>query len=537
MSSAGYVNLWTDYEFKAESGYELRVARIYKSRSTYAGIFGFGWCSPFETRLQILPEGTLKISECGSGQGSVYAPQKIRLSTAEKTIDGILNQMKTKAEYKNLSAANFRKIKKNLYEDDEKRIALAAEFGLLPSVQNKMPYLLNGTQIENIVWEKDLKRYTHLLPDGRSQRFDEKGRLTHRYDRHGNFLRIVYENDRIVRVENSDNKALRFGYSDAGLVNLVQTPETKITYRYSPQGDLLSVEIKNAKDDKSEVYIYEYDLSHNLIRAAWPDQTMISVEYHLPTDRVKKITSRDGCTEEFTYRTGGSAEKPSHRSVSIRSCKGQKSVRETYEYWYERAPSGTMALVQVKTDINGKLEDITYDAVTGSKKSVKNRDENLIFQYYEDGQLKSRRSQLLHVHYTYVPGTQHVASCEQKFFDRTGKQLSSLKTSAKYNERGQLIQAENTAGQKLQISYDEKSRIHRVTNADKTQFIVEYDDRHGKPSRITASNIGTVKISYKGNGDVSSIDSVEGLTMALRISSSYEKNLNVLNPIQKVLYR
>lgn len=536
MSTAGYVNLWTDYEFVNDGGYGLRVARIYKSRSTYPGIFGVGWCSPFETRLQVLPEGTLKISECGSGQGTVYALQKINAAATEKVIDEIIGKMKNDPRYKNQSAANLKKIRMNLFEDDEKRTALASEFNMTSAVQEKTPYLLNGSQVESVIWDKALKRYTRILPDGRSQRFDEKGRLTQNYDRHGNFLRIIYEKDRLVRVENSDHKFLRFSYSDAGFVAQIQAAETKISYRHSSEGDLLSAEIKSPKDQNTRVYLYEYDTVHNMTRAAWPDQTMTSLQYDRPTDRIKKIISRDGCSEEFTYRAGGTAEKPFHRSVSVRTCKGQPSVRETYEFWYGRAPAGGMVLARVRTDLDGKTEDILYDTATGSKTSVKNRDENLTYEYYESGQLRSRRSKRLHVFYTYVPGTQQVASCEQKTFDRTRKLLSTLKTSAKYNERAQLVEIENTEGQKLKISYDEKSRISRLITGEKKQFTVVYDDRHGKPSQITASDIGTVKISYKGSGDISSIDSADGLPMALRISSSYEKNLNILNPIQKVLY-
>lgn len=45
----------------------LKIERCYDSRSTYLGLFGFGWCSTFDSRLDIR---TLKINDCGKTSSS-----------------------------------------------------------------------------------------------------------------------------------------------------------------------------------------------------------------------------------------------------------------------------------------------------------------------------------------------------------------------------------------------------------------------------------------------------------------------------------
>ncbi len=71
MNSASYSNSWVDLEVPG-SGYDLKVIRAYKSRTLYNGIFGFGWCSEFETKLTTTPEGGVKINECGDGLEVYY---------------------------------------------------------------------------------------------------------------------------------------------------------------------------------------------------------------------------------------------------------------------------------------------------------------------------------------------------------------------------------------------------------------------------------------------------------------------------------
>src|ERR1043165_3910434 len=75
MKNANFANSWVDLEVPG-TGYDLKVNRTYNSKSLFDGMFGFGWCSDFETSLQVTAEGNLKITECGAGQEIFYTPRE-----------------------------------------------------------------------------------------------------------------------------------------------------------------------------------------------------------------------------------------------------------------------------------------------------------------------------------------------------------------------------------------------------------------------------------------------------------------------------
>jgi len=66
MKNANYADSWLDMSLGG-TGYTLRVQRFYNSRSVFSGMFGFGWCSDWETNVEKTPEGRVKLVECGVG--------------------------------------------------------------------------------------------------------------------------------------------------------------------------------------------------------------------------------------------------------------------------------------------------------------------------------------------------------------------------------------------------------------------------------------------------------------------------------------
>ena len=89
LRNANYSNTWIDIQVDG-SGYDMKVLRTYHSRSLFNGMFGFGWCSNFETSLEVLPEGALKVRECGSGSTTVYSPREITKADVDRTISLII---------------------------------------------------------------------------------------------------------------------------------------------------------------------------------------------------------------------------------------------------------------------------------------------------------------------------------------------------------------------------------------------------------------------------------------------------------------
>ena len=163
MNSASYSNLWTDLEVPG-SGYDLKVVRAYKSRTLFNGMFGFGWCSTFETKLEVTSEGNIKISECGDGQEVLFSPREIVRKDIDNTISQIITRMKTDPKHKNLSADYLKKLAEDLVEDSNSRSNLATEYKIAVPVKEGTRFMANGREVESVVLSKTF--YTRNLPDG-----------------------------------------------------------------------------------------------------------------------------------------------------------------------------------------------------------------------------------------------------------------------------------------------------------------------------------------------------------------------------------
>ncbi|MCM2280245.1 MAG: DUF6531 domain-containing protein [Bdellovibrionaceae bacterium] len=70
LKDAGYSNEWTDIETGPPGA--LALSRVYRSRTQYNGLFGFGWCTRFEILLERLDDRRLLLRDCESGD-LVYA--------------------------------------------------------------------------------------------------------------------------------------------------------------------------------------------------------------------------------------------------------------------------------------------------------------------------------------------------------------------------------------------------------------------------------------------------------------------------------
>ena len=63
MKNSNYGDSWLDISLTG-AGYSLKVERYYNSRSLFSGMFGFGWCSDFETNIENPRWGKFVISTC-----------------------------------------------------------------------------------------------------------------------------------------------------------------------------------------------------------------------------------------------------------------------------------------------------------------------------------------------------------------------------------------------------------------------------------------------------------------------------------------
>ncbi|MFD9900284.1 DUF6531 domain-containing protein [Mesorhizobium sp. NPDC059025] len=258
--NANYYESWTDVTEKLG----VDVVRTYNSRSLFDGMFGFGWCSDFETSVYLNDQGSYQLSFCGAGLSVEFAPRQLgeargRVQTAE---DG------------------------------------------------------STLEIEN-------QQFLYRSADGKKTfHFDRMGQLSAIETPGFGTVRIVRRYGMIAEVFDWEGRVYRFSTNSARKVVRIRTPDgLQIEYLHNQNGELTSV-----KNVWNNVYTYSYNDLKNLVRATWPDATFIEIEYNREKDWVIGFVDRDQCKETYEYKKGPRAGVI-YWSSMVKRCK-EKLVAE-----------------------------------------------------------------------------------------------------------------------------------------------------------------------------------------------------------------
>ncbi|MBC7466388.1 MAG: RHS repeat protein [Bdellovibrio sp.] len=533
MNNASYSNTWIDLQVPG-TGYDMKVIRAYKSRTIYNGLFGFGWCSEFETKLETTSEGNIKISECGDGQETVFSAREISKKDIDSTITQVIAKMKADPKNKSSSPDYWKRLADQLVNDDDQRSKFAKQYSITVPIKEGVKFMANGKEVENVVLTKNY--YTRNLADGSYQRYDMQGRLTHMYDKNNNFLKFEYDKDLLKEVEDNNARKLAFKYFPNKKVKSITGPNGLVTeYKYSAQEDLIWNKNAWAKNDKY-VYTYEYNEFHNLTKAVWPDATFVALKYDNVKDWVLGFTDRDKCNENYKYEFSTSDPKYHYWSSVTRICGKEVVANNKYEFWHKPMPNGQVILQRILTVVNNVSTDITYHDTFAKPVIIKKNNERVTFEYYADGLIKAKQASNVKLEFTHDNANKKVSSVKSSFMNEKGKVISTRQTSFKYDAKGNLTFAENSDGQKITMTYDIKGRIATITDQAKKIVKIDYEERFGKPATVTRPGLGTVKVSYKPNGDIAKVDSAEGPTVASQVASTFNNLLDVISPATQELY-
>jgi hypothetical protein len=173
MKNANYTESWIDIQITG-SGYALRVQRTYNSRSVFNGMFGFGWCSDFETSITKNPEGHLKLQECGAGQEITFRPQGAGGNTLSKTVDSIIAYYRKTNP--NSGESSITILRDQLLNNSNLRANWAKQAGVAtPTAPKGSVFVSDNLEVEKI--EFDGSQYSRTLADGTVQKFNSAGRL------------------------------------------------------------------------------------------------------------------------------------------------------------------------------------------------------------------------------------------------------------------------------------------------------------------------------------------------------------------------
>lgn len=528
MKNANYTNTWTDMEVPG-AGYDFKIVRTYNSRSLFNGIFGFGWCSDFETSMEVTPEGNIKVKECGGGVSIIYSARELARADVDKTINTIITKMRAEKKV-GQTEAFYSNLKTELVENDDKRAELARQYGITVPIKEGTKFYANGKEVEHFIFQKTY--YTRNLADGSAQRFNLDGRLIAQYDKNGNFLKFEYEKDLVREVVDNNSRRLSFKYYPNKKVQKITGPGgLSSEYRFADLDDLSMV--KNAWKN---VYTYDYDELHNLTKATWPDKTFISLKYDKKNDWVVSFVDRDKCSESYNYEFSDSDPRNHYWSTVKKTCGKEVVADNRYEFWHKQRADGQYFLQRVLTSISGNTTDIVYHEVFGKPVSIRRNSERISYDYFPDGLVKTKATPTSKMAFEYENELKKVSQVTISFFNEKGEQASKRTTQFKYDPKGNLSFASNSDGQKITMTYDNRGRIATITDQAKKIVKIEYEERFGKPSIVTRPGLGAIKVSYKSSGEIQNVESKEGPSVAMQVASTFNNLLDIIAPATAELY-
>ncbi|MEY4617247.1 MAG: hypothetical protein RJB66_2207 [Pseudomonadota bacterium] len=520
MKNANFSTSWTDLIVPG-AGYEMKIQRTYNSRSLFNGIFGFGWCSEFETKLIVSPDNTIKVFECGAGLETTYTSKDYGQKDVEKLVQAIIQKVKAEGKRSSDYLAN---LKKNLMQDSRLRIRMALDYDLNASVKEGALYFANGKEVESIALGKEY--YTRQLVDGSYQRFDLKGRLIAVYDKNGNFLKFAYDGSLLKEINDNNGRRLSLKYNNNKRLTTISGPSgITVDYKFEKLDHL--VWVNNAWGN---VYSYEYDELHNLTKATWPDKSTIQLTYERNKDWVLSYKDRQNCLESYSYESSKEDPKNHYWSVVEKKC-GKDIVNNTkFEFFHKVRKDGVTYLSRTVTVANDISNEIVYHEQFGKPIMIKRGFEKLNFDYYPNGQLKVKSTQFTRLVYDYDNKNQKVSAVRTTFTDEKGKKTGERISQFKYDSKGNLNFAQNSDGQKINLTYDQKGRIATIEDQAKKLVKISYDDKFGKPAVVTRPQLGMIKISYKSNGEIDKAESPDGPQVAVQVASTFNNLLDIIAP-------
>lgn len=525
MKNANYTESWIDIQV-AGSGYSLRVQRTYNSRSVFNGMFGFGWCSDFETSLTKNPEGFLKLQECGAGQEVTFKPQGAGGDPLAKTIDSIVAYYKKTNP--NSGESSVATLRDQLVNNSTLRTNWAKQAGLkAPSVSKGSIFVSDNLAVETIVF--DGSQYTRSLVDGSSQRFNVQGKLTAIYDKNGNFLKFNYSGDLIKEAIDNTGKKLTFAFYPTKRVKEISAPgNIKVEYAY--KGEDLSY-VKNMWKNE---YTYDYDENHNLIKITFPDKTFKALTYNQKNDWVTSFTDRavngPACKETYEYFSDKANPKDHFWSTAVKKCGNEIKNEARFEFWLKTRADGRKYLSRVLNRSMTDTLDVTYHPEFGRPTSIKRNAQTTAFDYFSSGLVKEKSTATTRLQFEYKNSFNKVSKVTTEFFDAKGKVGKKRDTTFSYDSRGNLAAAQNTDGQTVRLTYDQRGRIATIVDQAKKEVQIKYEERTGRPAQITRPKVGSIAVTYKANGEINKVESNDGPAVATQVASTFNNLLDIIAP-------
>ena len=522
--SAGYSKTFIDFKTN-DLNYPLEIKRTYNSRSLYNGLFGFGWCSNLETRLTVLPDGMIKIVECGGGMEVFYQP-KGKTPDVKSYVNIILNKLKTKKV--KMSSKALRKLKNDLLKSQNLRANFLSALDIKGQAEKGLKYYARGRVKEYVVFTS--KGYTRYLPNGLKESFNKAGRLIRSSNKNGK-IEISWS-PKQVQIMNDKGQRLilsldsRTGKAKKAIYN------KKTVAKYTHRGQDL-IKIINTEG----TFAHGYDSLHNLTKNTYPDKTTEELAYNLKKDWVVGFKDRRNCNEKYDY--GVNPKNPDHYFSTVEKICGRRIVNKSkYEFWHKTNKGGGKYLHRARARINGRIKtDVTYHPVFGTPISFFKNGVRTKRKYYANGFLKEKDNSYQNVKYSKYNQKcrkPELVAIAYKNPNPNSKQKITRRESItfQFDKKCQLFMAKKSDDEWIKIGHDSKGRMISMEDQSRKKIRLTWHPSFNKPELIIREGVGSLRIVYDSKGEVEQLKGLKkGPTVVTQVTSVFNSFLSTLAPV------
>jgi YD repeat-containing protein len=522
-------------------GFEPKIERVYNSKTSFNGIFGFGWGTDFEVYLEIHPEGAIIVHEYGGGASKVFVPAGAKPLDLASAVDQIVAAARQNHDMASPSA--IQAYGDRLISDIDFRAREWDKYlklGLVKPI--KVPVGARFVSDRQEIMRTPLG-YERTFDSGRKESFDERGRLTRILDPNGNYVQFGYGVRNRIQIVDNYGRHITIFLNDRKLVERVEGDDgVASTYSYDEHNNLTY-----NKDVDNHVFRYDYDPRHNMTKISYEDGTTMEVSYY-PRERyenVRSVKDRDGTVANYDYWID-LADRGHYCITVVADTSNHTISKSTYEYFNKRSASGVEYTSRLVSNIDGEVTDTRYneagvpifisrgDEKTAGHANVEDasgstNEEEAKLEYDSNGHVTRKETPTDITDLEYDPRANKVS-----YVRRTSKADPKDTTWSryKYDDKGNLAEATNDSGLAVHLNYDGLGRISELRRGGGTSITFRYN-RISKPVEICAiesQKMDCIEVTYTDSGKTKDVKSTSGRQVALKVTSAFQELQDLIRP-------
>lgn len=426
---------------------DFEITRYYSSKEPEDGLFGWGWGLELH-HLNFRADGSIEIKGCRS-KGQVFVPEckLLKANTCKITNANLMPEGTMYVKLNSYSSGVIRKMRDGYFDTRDRST------------------------------------------------FNLDGRLIRREYENGTYLIYSYnKTGRILKISDQEGLGVSFSYNQKERISRIAgKKDQNITYRYDNHGNLIQL-----RDNEGKTSTYKYDDRHRMITESVSSGKEIILSDYDDSDGRVKVSGND----VYVYSSDKNDPLQDVTTVFAKDHGADDEPLKRFDFIYEKNTDGSQWLRTEKKTVFDEITITEYDRF-GKKVRVQTGVDATNYQYDKRNFIiREEKSNGTVREFEYHPQLYKVVKVKQRDHD------NQLETKYAYNEKGLLINAKDSSGLSIIISYYDNGQIS--SNAINDTVINYKYASNGKPSEIAVMGVGKLIISYNEQGEVQDVKMAEG---------------------------